>query len=303
MLLANIKKPILRLIPFIEGNEILIKKIEYFRGLYRYPNKMVGRKRLNTFNNNKVDALVFAAHPDDDVLGLGTILYRHRLNGDNIVIVFVTNGTARNGESWHIKKSVSKEISEIRYKEAVKALSLINISEENIVCLGYPDKGSQRYLKNISSDILNLIRNLNPHQIYAHCIEGGHGDHDFTSFVVKSICRKIEYTNLFEWAEYNPKQQLGTHDIKFLSTLKSKSQETKIVISKEERRIKKEMLACHTSQNVEKHFLQGEAIRKADTSNFEWELYEHCQFPNSKIKTIVKDYKKKLSKRNTRVVL
>ena len=49
------------------------------------------------------DVLVFAAHQDDDVLGLGATLYRHSLNGDRLKYVFATNGTAGGGESWYRK--------------------------------------------------------------------------------------------------------------------------------------------------------------------------------------------------------
>ncbi|MBS4205801.1 PIG-L deacetylase family protein [Lederbergia citrea] len=276
----------------IHGNENIIKMIEYIRGLYRYPYKMLGRKLPLNDHNNHTDVLVFAAHPDDDVLGLGTTLYRHSLNGENIKVIFVTNGTGRDGESWKLKVNESTKKSEIRYFEAAQALSLINIPKENIICLGYPDGGTQRYLKNISVDIHALIQRLNPGRIYVHCIEGGHGDHDMTSLVVKSVCNKIGFFNVFEWAEYNLEQPLGTLDIKFLPSLSTKFKEIKIDISEEERIIKRKMLASHHSQDVEQFFLQGEAIRQADMSELETEINEHYQLPKSRTLPIVKEFYK-----------
>ena len=38
-----------------------------------------------------------------------------------------------------------------------------------------------------------LLQKLSPSRVYVHCIEGGHIDHDMTSFVVKNICNKIGY--------------------------------------------------------------------------------------------------------------
>ncbi|MEH7388129.1 PIG-L family deacetylase [Bacillus sp. JJ1521] len=285
---------ILILIHYIQGNEKLIKMIEYTRGLYRYPNKMLGRN-LQTVLNHHTDVLVFAAHPDDDILGVGTTLYRHSLKNEEIRVVFITNGTGRGGESWHISANESKKKSEIRYREAIRALSLINIPEENILSLGYPDGGTQRYLKKVSADILRLIQKFNPERIYVHCIEGGHRDHDLTSFVVKSLCNKIGFTNVFEWTEYNPIQPLGTQDVKFLPTHPTRLKEITIEISEEERSLKRKMLASHQSQDVEQFFLQGEAIRPANTSQIELELYKHCQIPMRTLHPLVNDFNKSLT--------
>ena len=285
-----IKTLILKSKQYILGQEKLIKKIELIRGLYRYPNKMLGRNLTITHQQNNTDVLVFAAHPDDDVLGLGTTLYRHSLNNDNVKVIFVTNGTGRGGESWKQKTDESKKEAETRYSEAVQALTLISVPKEDIFCLGYPDGGTQRYLKSMSMDVHTLIQKLNQERIYVHCIEGGHDDHDITSFVVKSVCKKIGYSNVFEWTEYNPKQPLGAHNVKFLPSQSSELKEIKIEISKEERVLKRKMLASHHSQDVEQFYLQGEAIRKADTSNLDLELYKYCQFPIRKLQPMVKEF-------------
>lgn len=256
---------------------------------------MLGRKFPSHFKE-KTDVLVFAAHPDDDVLGIGTTMVRHRLKGDVIRLVFITNGTARGGESWNTMRRSSEEKTAIRHREAVQALSLINIPEDNVYGLGYPDGGTQRYLQNIAQDIFTIIQKSNPKRIYVHCIEGGHRDHDITSYVVKSVCNKMGFFNVFEWAEYNPTQPLGTSDIKFLPSKLNKPRETKIEISKEEQMIKKRMLACHESQDVEQFFLQGEALRKADMTNIEKDLFELCPLSKRKLTPVVDSFKKLMDK-------
>ena len=47
-------------------------------------------------------------------------------------------------------------------KEAVNALLQINIPRDNIYCLGFPDGGTQRYLKKLAIDISMIIEKLNP---------------------------------------------------------------------------------------------------------------------------------------------
>jgi LmbE family N-acetylglucosaminyl deacetylase len=275
----------------IQKHEQLIKLVEYTRGLYRYPNKMLGRECSISNQNEKTDVLVFAAHPDDEILGLGTTLYRHKLKGDKIKIVFTTNGTGRESESWYIKTKQAKKKFEIRYAEAAQALALINIPKENIQSLGYPDGGTQRYLKEITKDIQMIIEKLNPGRIYVHCIEGGHGDHDLTSYVVKSVCQKLGYRNVFEWAEYNPIQPIGSHEIRFISKNAMDADEIIIDISKEERSLKRKMLFYHQSQEVEQYFMMGEAIREADLSEMEAELLKYCNISKRRLLPLLKRYK------------
>ncbi|MEE6451417.1 PIG-L family deacetylase [Gottfriedia acidiceleris] len=286
-MLINIMLGILKIV----FNDHVIKLVEYIRGLYRYPNKMLGRRMPQEYKGD-VDVLVFAAHQDDEVLGLGTTLHRHRLNGDRIKVIYTTNGTGYGRESWNISLSKSKEKSNTRFKEAVQGLSLINIFEKDMFCLGYPDRGTHRYIENMSKDIIMLIQDLKPKRIYVHCIEGGHRDHDMTSFVVKSVCKKMEYTNVFEWTEYNDIQPLGSSDVKFPNTKLVCIEEIKVDISEDERDLKRKMLALHKSQDVEQFYLQGEAIRQANLSLVEDELIEKSILSISRKLNVIKKYKK-----------
>ena len=270
-----------------------IKKLEFKRGLYRYPDKMLGRN-LEIDSNRPTDILVFAAHQDDDVLALGATLYRHSLNGDHIKVVFVTNGTAGSGESWFRRTKRAEKRANLRHEEAVNALLQINIPKENIYCLGFPDGGTQRYLKKIAIDISMILEKLNPRRVYVHSIEGGHIDHDMTSFVVKSVCEKRDYTNVYEYASYNPAQPIGTEKIRFFPTLSDNFEEIIVDITEAERNLKRKMLAYHQSQGVEKYYLQGEAIRKVNTNKSEVELYQHCQLSKRCLTPIVKEFNKSI---------
>jgi LmbE family N-acetylglucosaminyl deacetylase len=286
---------IIKLKQYLLGLDGIIQNIEFFRGLYRYPCKMIGRVfHINTIKEN-IDVLVIAAHPDDDVLGIGTTLYRHQLKGENIIVVFTTNGTNWGKESWRIKVSEAERRASIRYQEAVKALSLIGIPQDNIFCLGFPDGGTHRYLKYLAKDIDLLINKLAPRYIYAHCIEGGHSDHDMTSFVAKSICYKMNYSNLYEWTEYNPQQPLGTKNVRFLPSKFYREEESFVEISAEERDLKKKMLAFHKSQDVEKFFVQGEALRLANLSQIETELKLFCKLSKRRLVPVVKKFQRSIS--------
>jgi LmbE family N-acetylglucosaminyl deacetylase len=270
-----------------------IRSVEYIRGFYRYPKKMVGRQ-ISFSNKQETDILVFAAHPDDDILGLGMTMYRHRLKNEKITVVYVTNGSAYQGTTWKQKKEKAISISNTRYQEGINALSLINIPKENVYCLGFPDSGTHRYLSEIATDITYFMETLRPKKVYVHCIEGGHSDHDFVSFVVRSVCKNLQYHNVYEWAEYRPSQPLGTKDITFPLSQTNRNKVEKIRISTSERELKKRMLALHPSQNVEQFYMMGEAIRKSSLENIEKELFEFLNFPPKRLKKILNHFSKNI---------
>lgn len=53
---------------------------------------MLGREFQDNIKQ-EADILVFAAHPDDEVLGLSSILYSHQEKRENAVVTYVTNGS------------------------------------------------------------------------------------------------------------------------------------------------------------------------------------------------------------------
>ncbi|GGP14023.1 hypothetical protein GCM10011346_36340 [Oceanobacillus neutriphilus] len=291
MAVINIRSMIFKGIKRTLGEERTIKLIEYTRGLYRYPEKMMGRA-LPDNTTTKADILVFAAHPDDEVLGLTSVLYDHQQKGEKSVITYVTNGSGLIGESWRMNKAFSKDRAEERYREGLHGLSLLNIPRENIHCLGFPDAGTHRYLREIAKDVLFLMEKYQPKKVYVHCVEGGHNDHDITSYVVKSVCKQLDFSNVFEWAEYNELQPLGTENIHFRNSKSANTEETIMKLSDNQYKIKKQMLACHQSQDVAKYYLMGEAIRKADLDDLEKEILTYSNFQEARIKPFINRHSK-----------
>lgn len=272
------------------GEDRAITFVEYGRGLYRYPKRMIGRE-IPTLAPHP-DVIVFAAHPDDDVLGLSATINRHQRKGEKVAVVYVTNGSGDLGESYRLTSKHAKTRSALRYGEARQALSLIGIPKESVYCLGFPDGGTHRYLKNMATDIISLVQKLNPDKIYVHSVEGGHNDHDMVSLAVKSACKKIAFSNLYEWAEYHPTQVLGTEDVKFLECYGS---EIKVELTEQEVLLKKKMLALHKSQDVEQFYLMGEAIRPINLSHLEKELHLYSNFPKQKLKSIIDLFNESMS--------
>ncbi|MCR2822012.1 PIG-L deacetylase family protein [Lederbergia panacisoli] len=259
------------------GEQRTIKLKEYMKGFYRYPRNMIGRN-ISFKPMNLTDILVFSAHPDDEVLGLSATMGRHREKGEKVTVVYITNGTGGDGESWTKRRELSQKIAEIRFKEGIQALSILNIPSENVICLGFPDGGTHRYLKEIAKDIHSLIKKLKPKKIYVHCIEGGHTDHDTVSLVAKFVCSNLNFQSIYEWAEYSSLYPLGTEKMKFITPQKYQNAKEDIIeLTDNERLRKKEMLNFHQSQHVDEFYMQGEIIRHADTKHIREEIETNSQ--------------------------
>ncbi|SRR5713226_5380129 len=94
-----------------------------------------------------VDLLVFAPHPDDEVIGAGGLLQLALRSGKRVLIVFVTNGDGYPsaasalllrpiptlGTSDYVKLAAARQ------REAIAADHILGASTSNLIFLGYPD--------------------------------------------------------------------------------------------------------------------------------------------------------------------
>ncbi|MDN5347668.1 MAG: hypothetical protein PWP65_1232 [Clostridia bacterium] len=91
--------------------------------------------------------LVLAPHPDDETLATGGLICQATSQGDDVAVVFLTNGDA-------FRRSLEKELGILslvpddflrfgyrRQEEARRALEILGVKRENIFFLGYPDRG------------------------------------------------------------------------------------------------------------------------------------------------------------------
>ena len=94
-----------------------------------------------------VDVLVFAPHPDDEVIGTGGVLQQALEKGKRVRIVFATNGDGyAQAASALFHKAIPAlrrpdylRLAATRQREAVAAARVLGIDSSSLVFLGYPD--------------------------------------------------------------------------------------------------------------------------------------------------------------------
>ena len=119
--------------------------------------------------------LVFAAHPDDDVIGCGGSLARHVKIGNHVSVCYMSSGEAGNLE--HSKE----ELARTREDEAKKAAEIIGFTD--ITFLRNRD-GYLEYGESNLTQLVELIRKKQPHVVYVHHHLDAHEDHKVTCRLV-----------------------------------------------------------------------------------------------------------------------
>ena len=126
--------------------------------------------------------LVIAAHADDEMIGCGGTLLRHVEKGDEVSIVFMTNGVSSRGDSSSNSDILQREQAS---KSALNALGITNIHR-----LNFPDnKMDSVALLEITQALESVINIVQPNLVYTHFVNDLNIDHQITHKAVMTACR------------------------------------------------------------------------------------------------------------------
>lgn len=140
---------------------------------------------------NKV--LIISAHPDDETLGCGGTIAKHKLQGDKIFQIFVSDGEgARVNNEKHLIKSIDN-----RRFMAKKAAKILGVSET--VFLDFQDNRlDAQPLLNIVKDLEFYINKIKPNIVYTHSDLDLNIDHQIVSRATLTACRPISVSSVKE---------------------------------------------------------------------------------------------------------
>lgn len=121
------------------------------RYLYRHHHENGSRAgiQLSAFPAPSAQSryLIFSPHPDDETLGCGGVIQQARQAGAPVRIVIMTNGDGfrvaaeREFRRLNIEPEEMIHFGELRQRETVQAVENLGVSRENLIFLGYPDRG------------------------------------------------------------------------------------------------------------------------------------------------------------------
>ena len=201
-------------------------------------------------------ALIIAAHPDDETIGLGGQIHRFR----DPFFVHLTDGAPQGSPP---------DYAATRRAELEAALDIAGFRGRSIR-LGFTDQGCWSTVAEIASELRRVIAGLRPSAIYTHPYEGGHPDHDSAAFAVQAAAGAVPR---FEFTSYH-NSPAGIKTGAFLPG--AEHVPCAFVLSEADRERKRRMFVCFASQrDMLKNFAIGvELVRRAPVYDFERRPHE-----------------------------
>ena len=140
-----------------------------------------------------MNILIIAAHPDDEVLGMGGTIAKHTSQKDNVTIIYMATGVTARRE--HEVKNIPKKVQEVWQQEieklrqdAKKSAKLLNV--ENVRFYDFPDNemdGIQ--LLKVVKVIEKEIGKVKPDRIYTNHYSDLNVDHKVVFNATLTACR------------------------------------------------------------------------------------------------------------------
>lgn len=126
--------------------------------------------------------LVLAPHPDDETLGCGGVLLRHRALGDELKVVFLTDGGA--GDPGGLYRG--REYAALREREARRAAEVLGVRE--LEFWRYADRKLSK-VSGLGRRLADLLRRESPEVVYRTSLSDRHPDHRHLASVFRKAAR------------------------------------------------------------------------------------------------------------------
>ncbi|HSS22356.1 MAG TPA: PIG-L family deacetylase [Pyrinomonadaceae bacterium] len=194
---------------------------------------------------------VIVAHPADEIVGAGCLISKLV----DVSILHVTDGVAvENAE----RAKRTQEVDALR-QQCLMALAVANVPKDRIIDLWVPDHRAANQLADLTKRITTFLQQTGADIVLTHPYEGGHPDHDATSFASHAAVRLMIESGLrppviFELGLY-PSNDEQNKITGFLPG--SNGEVTTLVLDDRSRELKQRMVACLNGHG--KH-LNGAAI-------------------------------------------
>lgn len=134
--------------------------------------------------------LIVAAHPDDEVLGCGGTIAKHISEGNEVHVVFMSDGVSS-------RNRFSDAQLQNRKTAAKLVQSLLGITSLNFLDL--PDnKMDSLPLLDITKKLETIIENIKPSVVFTHHYNDLNIDHSLTNSAVMTACRPLPNSTINE---------------------------------------------------------------------------------------------------------
>jgi len=126
--------------------------------------------------------LFISPHPDDEVLGCGGTIFKHKQNGDTILWLVVSTGYTCDGFSKESVESMEKQVDSVRKFVGFSSFKRLKFPSAKLDNVPMAD---------IVSEINDFINRHKPDTIYVNYRGDAHTDHKIVFDSVWSCCKSF----------------------------------------------------------------------------------------------------------------
>jgi LmbE family N-acetylglucosaminyl deacetylase len=119
-------------------------------------------------------ALVLAPHPDDETIGCGATIARKRAAGTDVHVAVVCDG--RSSHPWS-EAITPGELVALRAGEVAEACRRLGVDRDALVLMGHPDGTIAGDLAGLAGEIVGLLADVRPDEVYLPSAGDWHLDH------------------------------------------------------------------------------------------------------------------------------
>jgi LmbE family N-acetylglucosaminyl deacetylase len=141
--------------------------------------------------------LVVAAHPDDEVLGCGGTIARHRALGHPVRVIFLAEGVMARFQPEQFNSAEALEKSARRNANALKAMAILGVDDSEVFVSERPCcRLDQVPLLELTKHIEAHMREFNPTRLFTHSADDPNVDHRATHWATLPAIRPLPGQNL-----------------------------------------------------------------------------------------------------------
>ncbi len=218
---------------------------------------------------------VVAPHPDDETIGAGWLL----TNLHSPILIHVTDGSPRDlSDAWAAGFEDRRDYAAARRIELYDALRAGGIRVGAGACetfaLGVVDQEASLEMAALAHKLADLFRELRPTAILTCAYEGGHPDHDATSFAVHAARSMLSQgPPIFEFCLYHAARETGAERKARIETgvfLPGQDEGRVVELSGLAQGVKTRMIRCFKTQRhmLENFSVEHERFRAAPAYDF-----------------------------------
>lgn len=130
-------------------------------------------------NFTKPNIVVVAAHPDDEVLGVGGTIQKHIREGHSVTVIYITDGFYDDADDDRVSS---------KRKNATDAMNMLGVTK--IIFLGFKGLRLDTYEKCLlNAELTNKFKEIKPKIVYTHHWGDVNFDHQIVFDMTLVACR------------------------------------------------------------------------------------------------------------------